>query len=145
VPQHVGMHEEREFRSRARPGNHALIAADLMGHVTDRDECSSPRERVGFHPAMRARRVSSTPIYMHKSCDAPMPAALSSSRSSRRKHKHTASHWAWGPKTSRSHGFGGPIYDYAYRTRKNCGCGTGYGSAALEYFYRAMRTRLDAQ
>jgi hypothetical protein len=25
MPQHVGMHEEREFRSHSRPGNHALI------------------------------------------------------------------------------------------------------------------------
>jgi hypothetical protein len=25
MPQHVGMREEREFRSHARPGNHALI------------------------------------------------------------------------------------------------------------------------
>jgi hypothetical protein len=26
MPQYVGMHEEREFRSHARPGNHALIS-----------------------------------------------------------------------------------------------------------------------
>ena len=26
MPQHVGMHEEREFRSQPRPGNHALIS-----------------------------------------------------------------------------------------------------------------------
>ena len=26
MPQHVGMHEEREFRRHARPGNHALIS-----------------------------------------------------------------------------------------------------------------------
>src|SRR6516165_4226518 len=38
VPQHVGMHEEREFRSHARPGNHALISGYGQRRVTLRDE-----------------------------------------------------------------------------------------------------------
>ena len=54
MPQHVGMHEEREFRSHARSGNHALISGygqrraalrdkDVWGRgVTDLDGCSSP-------------------------------------------------------------------------------------------------------
>ena len=30
MTQHVRMHEEREFRSHARPGNHALICAGAL-------------------------------------------------------------------------------------------------------------------
>jgi hypothetical protein len=35
MPQHVGMHDEREFRSHARPGDHALIrlCSLIQGHV----------------------------------------------------------------------------------------------------------------
>ena len=43
MPQHVGMHEESEFRSHARPGNHALIsgcgqrraAAESLPHAVE--------------------------------------------------------------------------------------------------------------
>src|SRR5262249_47349064 len=38
MPQHVGMHEKREFRSHARPGNHALISGYRQRRVTPRDE-----------------------------------------------------------------------------------------------------------
>src|SRR5262249_41702873 len=38
MPQHVRMHEEREFRSRARPGNHALISGYGQRRVALRDE-----------------------------------------------------------------------------------------------------------
>src|SRR5215472_1589756 len=38
MPQHVGMHEEGEFRSHARPGNHALISGDGQRRATLRDE-----------------------------------------------------------------------------------------------------------
>src|SRR6516164_5429694 len=38
VPQHVGMHEEREFRSHARPGNHALISGYGQWRATLRNE-----------------------------------------------------------------------------------------------------------
>jgi hypothetical protein len=38
MPQHVGMHEEREFRRHARPGNHALISGYGQRGVTFRDE-----------------------------------------------------------------------------------------------------------
>ena len=38
MPQHVGMHEEREFRSYARPGNHALISGYGQRRATLRDE-----------------------------------------------------------------------------------------------------------
>jgi hypothetical protein len=38
MPQHVGMHEEREFRSHARPGNHALISSYGQWRATFRDE-----------------------------------------------------------------------------------------------------------
>jgi hypothetical protein len=38
MSQHVGMHEEREFRSHARPGNHALISGYGQRCATLRDE-----------------------------------------------------------------------------------------------------------
>jgi hypothetical protein len=38
MPQHVGMHEEREFRSRTHPGNHALISGYGQRRATLRDE-----------------------------------------------------------------------------------------------------------
>jgi hypothetical protein len=38
MPQHVGMYEEREFRSHARPGNHALISGYGQRRETLRDE-----------------------------------------------------------------------------------------------------------
>jgi hypothetical protein len=38
MPQHVGMHEEREFRSHARPGNHALISSYGQRRAALRDE-----------------------------------------------------------------------------------------------------------
>ena len=38
MAQHVGMHEEREFRSHARPGNHALISGCGQRRATLRDE-----------------------------------------------------------------------------------------------------------
>jgi hypothetical protein len=38
MPQHVGMHEEREFRSHARPSNHALISGYGQWRATLRDE-----------------------------------------------------------------------------------------------------------
>src|SRR5262249_18275559 len=38
MPQHVGMHEEGEFRSHARSGNHALISGCRQRRVTLRDE-----------------------------------------------------------------------------------------------------------
>ena len=38
MPQHVGMHEEREFRRDARPGNHALISGYGQRRATLGDE-----------------------------------------------------------------------------------------------------------
>jgi hypothetical protein len=38
MPQHVGMHEQREFRSHARPGHHALISGYGQRRATLRDE-----------------------------------------------------------------------------------------------------------
>jgi len=38
MPQHVGMHEEREFRCHARPGNHALISGCGQRRATLRDK-----------------------------------------------------------------------------------------------------------
>jgi hypothetical protein len=38
VPQHVGVNEEGEFRSHARPGNHALISGCGKRCATFRDE-----------------------------------------------------------------------------------------------------------
>src|SRR5215472_8875968 len=38
MPQHVGMHEEREFRSHASPGNHALISGYGQRRAALRDE-----------------------------------------------------------------------------------------------------------
>jgi hypothetical protein len=38
MPQHVGMHEEREFRSHAGPGNHALISGYGQRRAAFRDE-----------------------------------------------------------------------------------------------------------
>src|SRR5215813_7027121 len=38
MPQHVGMHEEGEFRSHASPGNHALISGYGQRRAALRDE-----------------------------------------------------------------------------------------------------------
>jgi hypothetical protein len=38
MAQHVGMHEEREFRGQPRPRNHALISGYRQRRVTLRDE-----------------------------------------------------------------------------------------------------------
>src|SRR6516225_4627565 len=38
MPQHVRMHEEREFRRHARPGHHALVSGCGQRRATIRDE-----------------------------------------------------------------------------------------------------------
>src|SRR6516162_7022614 len=54
MPQHVGMHEERKFRSHARPGNHALISGCGQRCATLRDEDVWGRWRFAQELAQRA-------------------------------------------------------------------------------------------
>src|SRR6516165_2216996 len=60
MPQHVGMHEEREFRSHARPGNHALISGYGQRRVTLRDK--DVWGRWGFAQELDAARGFPAPI-----------------------------------------------------------------------------------
>jgi hypothetical protein len=54
MPQHVGMHEEGEFRRHARPGNHALISGYGQRRATLRDKDVWGRWRFAQELAQRA-------------------------------------------------------------------------------------------
>ena len=76
VPQHVGMHEEREFRSHARPGNHALISGYGQRRATFRDE--DVWGRWGFAQELAQRAAFPRRYRMHAGipalCSADMQA-----------------------------------------------------------------------
>ena len=52
MPQHVGMHEESEFRGYARPGNHALISG-YGSRTTENAPHSESYRNPGQSPAIR--------------------------------------------------------------------------------------------
>src|SRR5690348_14154180 len=54
MPQHMGMHEEREFHRHPRPGNHALISGYGQRRVTLRDEDVWGRWSFALELAQRA-------------------------------------------------------------------------------------------
>jgi hypothetical protein len=86
VPQHVGMHEEREFRSHARPGHHALISGCGQRCATLRDEDVWGR-RFAQELAQRAafpRDIGWTlasPLLALRTCKRPVARSMSSQRS----------------------------------------------------------------
>ena len=63
MPQHVGMHEEGEFRNHARPGNHALITGYGQRRVTLRDE--DVWGRCGFAQELAQRAAFPRRYRMH--------------------------------------------------------------------------------
>jgi len=86
MPQHVGMHEEREFRSHARPGNHALISGCGQRRAALRDEdvwgrsfAQELAQRAAFprRYRMHAGIPALGPAYMQ----APVARSMSSQRS----------------------------------------------------------------
>jgi hypothetical protein len=74
MPQHVGMHEEREFRSHARPGNHALISGCGQRRVTFRDE--DVRRRWGFAQELAQRAAFPRRYRMHAGIPALGPTYM---------------------------------------------------------------------
>src|SRR6516165_2765558 len=74
VPQHVGMHEEREFRSHARPGNHALISGYGQRRATLRDE--DVWRRWGFAQELAQRAAFPRRYRMHAGIPALGPAYM---------------------------------------------------------------------
>jgi hypothetical protein len=69
MPQHVGMHEEREFRSHARPGNHALISGYGQRRSALRDE--DVWGRCGFAQELAQRAAFPRRYRMHETCNRP--------------------------------------------------------------------------
>src|SRR6516165_2971616 len=74
MPQHVGMHEEGEFRSHARPGNHALISGYGQRHVTLRDE--DVWRRWSFAQELAQRAAFPRRYRMHAGIPALRPAYM---------------------------------------------------------------------
>jgi len=74
MPQHVGMHEEREFRSHARPGNHALISGYGQRRATLRDE--DVWRRWGFAQELAQRAAFPRRYRMHAGIPALGPAYM---------------------------------------------------------------------
>jgi hypothetical protein len=74
MPQHVGMHEEREFRRHARPGNHALISGYGQRRVTLRDE--DVWGRWGFAQELAQRAAFPRRYRMHAGNPALGPAYM---------------------------------------------------------------------
>jgi len=74
MPQHVGMHEEGEFRSDAGPGNHALISGYGQRRVTLRDE--DVWRRCGFAQELAQRAAFPRRYRMHASIPALGPAYM---------------------------------------------------------------------
>src|SRR5262249_49189006 len=74
MPQHVGMHEEREFRSYARPGNHALISGCGQRRATLRDE--DVWGRCGFAQELAQRAAFPRRYRMHAGISALSPAYM---------------------------------------------------------------------
>src|SRR5262249_32098177 len=74
MPQHVGMHEEREFRSHARPGNHALISGCGQWRATRRDE--EVWRRCGLAQELAQRAAFPRRYWMHAGIPALGPAYM---------------------------------------------------------------------
>src|SRR5215831_8568001 len=74
MPQHVGMHEKREFRSHARPGNHALISGYGQRRATLRDE--DVWGRCGFAQELAQRAAFPCRYRMHAGIPALGPAYM---------------------------------------------------------------------
>src|SRR6516225_11730677 len=74
MPQHVGMHEECEFRSHARPGNHALISGYGQRCATLRDE--DVWGRCGFAQELAQRAAFPRRYRMHAGIPALSPADM---------------------------------------------------------------------
>ena len=77
MPQHVGMHEKREFRSHARPGHHALISGYRQRSATFRDE--DVRRRWGFAEELAQCPTFPSRYRMHAGIPALGPAYMKSS------------------------------------------------------------------
>jgi hypothetical protein len=74
MPQHVRMHEEREFRRHARPGNHALISSYGQRRATLRDE--DVWRRWGFAQELAQRAAFPRRYRMHAGIAALGPAYM---------------------------------------------------------------------
>src|SRR6516164_6319698 len=78
MPQHVGMHEEREFRSHARPGNHALISGYGQRRAALRDK--DVWGRCGFAQELAQRAAFPRRYRMHAGIPALGPAYMQAPR-----------------------------------------------------------------
>jgi hypothetical protein len=74
MPQHVGMYEEREFRSHAGPSNHALISGCGQRRATLRDE--DVWGRWGFAQELAQRAAFPRRYRMHAGIPALGPAYM---------------------------------------------------------------------
>jgi len=74
MPQHVGMHEEGEFRSHARPGNHALISGYGERRTALRDE--DVWGRCGFAQELAQRAAFPRRYRMHAGIPALSPTYM---------------------------------------------------------------------
>jgi len=85
MPQHVGMHEEREFRSHARPGNHALISGCGQRRAMLRDEDVWGASRRSLRSARLSRAdigcTLASPLLALRTCKRPVARSMSSQRS----------------------------------------------------------------
>ena len=87
MPQHVGMHEERELRSHARPGNHALISGYGQWRPALRDE--DVWGLAASRRSLRSARLSradigctlASPLLALRTCKRPVARSMSSQRS----------------------------------------------------------------
>src|SRR5215468_6037987 len=78
MPQHVGMHEEREFRSHPRPGHHALISGCGQRRRTLRDE--DVWGRWSFAQELAQRATFPGRYRMHGGISALSPAYMQAPR-----------------------------------------------------------------
>src|SRR5499427_5379766 len=74
MPQHVGMHEEREFRSHASPGNNALISGYGQRRAALRDE--DVWGRCGFAQELAQRAAFPRRYRMHAGISTLSPAYM---------------------------------------------------------------------
>src|SRR5215470_10199294 len=74
MPQHVEMHEEREFRCHARPGNHALISGYGQRRAALRDE--DVWGRWGFAQELAQRAAFPRRYRMHTGISVLSPAHM---------------------------------------------------------------------
>jgi hypothetical protein len=85
MPQHVGMHEEGEFRRHARPGNHALTT----DNGAPRSEMKTFGDGGASRRSLRSARLSradigctlASPLLALRTCKRPVARSMSSQRS----------------------------------------------------------------